>query len=848
MRLTVLALVATMFLAQPTPTLAVVPVVPGACPNGPLTPLLAPSFTCLDGDLVLGGFAYTDSSAPGVPASGVTVAFNPTPGAAGFTLTGPWTGSPNFNFGFTATGASGALLTGASLRGAGSVTGGGADTIFETICPGGPIAGCPAPRFNSTDSPLFGTDAITFPGTSNLGGALSGTGFAPPLGTDSITSLTLGFTDTPLIPVLPPPVTGAGAGSSFTINSIVNVPWGPGAVATFIDPNSGDNPSNTDVTIDWGDGSSSSGSPTFGAGSNVTVNAGHTFNRLGTFPINVNFRENAPGTLSLYVHSLAIVTSHPTQTLNLAPTYPPLPTGLNLISGALARQLPSNAGPFFTLVNGMQLPVSPGQIQDDGGYFYQNGPGLTGNPNPFMFSGQLPIDALDIAGPVDEGFLIGNPFATPMGVTGAWSVETYTPGVGYQQTDLIPPGMGARVMSDIGAVELLPMAPLPGGAGVAIEQLDIVWGPGQPAMLNTDYLRTTIVYPGSLGIGYLNVSANGVWGIQNLPILSTEDGGGWQSTSTLFGIGAPRGQTINSLSFGATLTPDTGGQPPETLQLPVTDEHEAFCGDGTEPGLKPAGPVVGGKLTDTPPVKARGTGKPTPGVERPVRNFPNQWQGALECGPASVSNSLHFLNDFFHLGLAADAISIDTMKTATGWKEGEGAPSGYEKKDRGEWVFDKAKAWETHKDNYMQKNKLPFSTKPLELAAFLDANGKPVAPNPLVQALKENADVEMNIEGHVVAVVRAAPMSIYQKDGPNHPGISISYVDDIHQTGQKNRTDPSARLMRTVILDLTTGKLTGEKTGEDGNNQNGKHVRNFVVERYVPPTPPAAGAGGGADK
>jgi len=54
--------------------------------------------------------------------------------------------------------------------------------------------------------------------------------------------------------------------------------------------------------------------------------------------------------------------------------------------------------------------------------------------------------------------MLGNPYNIPVRVTGADAIDTYDPGVGYQQTDVLQGGRGAFVYSfQGGTVTLTPV-------------------------------------------------------------------------------------------------------------------------------------------------------------------------------------------------------------------------------------------------------------------------------------------------------------------------------------------------------------------------------------------------------
>src|SRR6266576_2511539 len=63
-----------------------------------------------------------------------------------------------------------------------------------------------------------------------------------------------------------------------------------GTVATFTDPDSSATASEYSATIEWGDGTSSSGTVS-GSGGSFSVSGGHTYADEGTYPIAVKIAD-----------------------------------------------------------------------------------------------------------------------------------------------------------------------------------------------------------------------------------------------------------------------------------------------------------------------------------------------------------------------------------------------------------------------------------------------------------------------------------------------------------------------------------------------------------------------------
>ena len=79
-----------------------------------------------------------------------------------------------------------------------------------------------------------------------------------------------------------------------------------GDVATFTDTNTTNVPGDFTATIDWGDGTSSTGTITGSSGS-FTVSDSHTYTEDGSFSVSVTVADDAPGTASATASSVAKV-------------------------------------------------------------------------------------------------------------------------------------------------------------------------------------------------------------------------------------------------------------------------------------------------------------------------------------------------------------------------------------------------------------------------------------------------------------------------------------------------------------------------------------------------------------
>src|SRR5262249_26699855 len=94
-------------------------------------------------------------------------------------------------------------------------------------------------------------------------------------------------------------------GTGTTINPVVGQSFN-GTEATFTDTDTITAASDLHATINWGDGNTTAGVVTGGAG-NFSVAGTHTYSSAGSDPITVTLFDNAPGTASATANSTANV-------------------------------------------------------------------------------------------------------------------------------------------------------------------------------------------------------------------------------------------------------------------------------------------------------------------------------------------------------------------------------------------------------------------------------------------------------------------------------------------------------------------------------------------------------------
>jgi hypothetical protein len=280
------------------------------------------------------------------------------------------------------------------------------------------------------------------------------------------------------------------------------------------------------------------------------------------------------------------------------------------------------------------------------------------------------------------------------------------------------------------------LPPPPSGPTLALFQVDATLDGS--TIVNSDWGSADLTFVGSSSVQYFNLSLNGFWAVQNMPVLSNEGSGVIQTQTFNFALGVPSGTAVSSMSYGLTLsTTLLSSPPPATGTASVSDRTVVIAtGEAGESLFQtPARPAIGSAVAPSGanPLKvlqdqvvAR---KPAPAFNYGV---PNQEVGVNECVPGAISNSLKFLQ-MQGLKLPDAMISIDAMKMATGWTP-DGAPTA-------------PTPWWDLKNMYMQKNGLPVTTT--TSMSFADA----------LAALGKHCDVELRVPGHAAVVTGIVPLA-----------------------------------------------------------------------------------------
>jgi hypothetical protein len=196
---------------------------------------------------------------------------------------------------------------------------------------------------------------------------------------------------------------------------------------------------------------------------------------------------------------------------------------------------------------------------------------------------------------------------------------------------------------------------------------------------NLDWGIAELTFTGSTKIKYFNLTVNGTWRIQNMPVLSLQGDTATQTQNFYFGL--ERGPINYTFKLDAVLS-----SMPAKVGIPAVVIYEQHI---IYPGIKdtvfytmPPPPefVVGGEIEDT--------------IQHKHEKFPNQEANSMECTPTAVSNSLKFLNTKHKMGMSDEEISIEKMKIATHWDNGCDP-----------------EMWPLYKDSYMKAHRIPITTR-----------------------------------------------------------------------------------------------------------------------------------------
>lgn len=306
----------------------------------------------------------------------------------------------------------------------------------------------------------------------------------------------------------------------------------------------------------------------------------------------------------------------------------------------------------------------------------------------------------------------------------------------------------------------------------------------------TEWGNVAVTYTPTSVEQYFNLNVNGVWVVQNMPVVTREGIGSAQIDNFQFDLGAALGYSRGtsrigqSVGVGYTVTTVPTGVPALGGLLNVTPGIAEFSS-----GIQGAAAMLGAGAGAAVGGAAGAAGKSH-------RNFPNQEVGNNECAPGAVSNSLRFLKDN-NPGAAWGSLPLDiaTMRTATGCGA-NGSPVN----------------WSTLKNTYMAQHGYPIMT--MDTNSFAD----------VAMAIMNGKDVELTGGWHCAAVVGITDLG----DGK----WSLQVAHDTNQGPLPAHAGGTQ--VDTITWNPTTMKFSGSPGFFDGSQ-----LRYFTVEMV--PAPGAVG-------
>jgi hypothetical protein len=237
---------------------------------------------------------------------------------------------------------------------------------------------------------------------------------------------------------------------------------------------------------------------------------------------------------------------------------------------------------------------------------------------------------------------------------------------------------------------------------------------------NSDWGSADVTFKGSSTVQYLNLSIGLDWRVRNVPVVSFLGPDKPHTVTVNFKLTEP-GTSVTNTTFGLGFSTNTLTLAPLSTNSTVVFHRPiaVYSGiRGTNLSYRPASNLVGSTVQ-------------TWKAAKPV--FPNLEQGENECVPSAVANSLQYLNSVFALGIDAGELTIEKMKEATDWTRFGAASSSIP-------FF----GWVSDKISYMTDHNLPIATQ------------KTTDPQAVMDALARCCDVEIEMDGHVAAIVAMA--------------------------------------------------------------------------------------------
>ncbi|RYG25897.1 PEP-CTERM sorting domain-containing protein [bacterium] len=303
---------------------------------------------------------------------------------------------------------------------------------------------------------------------------------------------------------------------------------------------------------------------------------------------------------------------------------------------------------------------------------------------------------------------------------------------------------------------------------------------------NTEHGLAQLDYSGTSSIQYFNLTVGSDWVIKDMPILSQDGPAVSHRLYLPFDLGLTRGTAASPMNAGFSLTATPQFAGPGTTGLANIGAF-LYSFDTGSKGF-PIGPI-GAAAAAASGAAAAAAGTAT------HKDFPNQESSKNGCAPTAVSNSLKWLKAQNSLGIPDGQISLGALETAL------------EKDDDGVFIFGDH-GIVALKQKYMES-----------IGSGITTTTSVDWPT-ILQAMKDGKDVELECQGHTVAVTGVTDL------GGGKYGVDIA-----HDTKQG---EAGGTIVERVTFDTGTGKF------ENGTWITGHGLNYAVIESVPEPTSMAA--------
>jgi len=318
------------------------------------------------------------------------------------------------------------------------------------------------------------------------------------------------------------------------------------------------------------------------------------------------------------------------------------------------------------------------------------------------------------------------------------------------------------------------------------------WEPPPPTLTDIDFSQTdfnldgnnitdsswgaaTIVYESDDEIMFINLTINGQWVVQNLPLMPVG-----KEIVLDFDLGVENGINVTQLEYACEITTDLLETMPSDFQTATVADRSAVMYSG----------IIGANATfSLPPVVLIGW-LPADFAYHDEDDIFNQPCGIRECCPVAVSNTLKFLKKKHNLTIDDDKINIETMKLATAWV------------NLGLDYYISPWNWYDYKKEHMKNHNYPIET------TIYDENDL----DKIIGEIRRGQGVELQVPGHTATVVGIIKL------------LNGNYIFMVAQDTNQGPSNNGGEVIQPSIYFPDTKKFAG------GYEINGKNLSKIIVE------------------